>query len=239
MFKIQIGKSKFVAPLLMITVSVGIFIPKFNNIVNGVNTNEVQNITEENITEESFSLMYLRYKNDLKNKDVENISVEDISDNDDSIIEIQDDYIILDVPTGKEFKSYMDAKTITNKNTAQYQLKYSYELDYNTGIYTVNGRYCAALGSYYTEKVGTYFDIVMKSGEIIPCILADVKADKHTDELNQYTVRNNSTVEFIVDTQVLVSNLHAIKGTNTGDISHLGDIFDGELAEIRIYESED
>lgn len=181
-----------------------------------------ENIESNKYSNTTFSLVFLKYKNDINNKNKNTIS--------------ENSYIVLDVPNSKNFKSYMDAKTITNKNTTQYQLKYSYELDYNTGIYTVNGRYCAALGSYYTKNIGTYFDVVMKSGNIIPCILADCKADKHTDELNQYTVSNNSIVEFVVDANTVSSILKEIKGSNTGDISHLGDIFEEELDYIKIYE---
>lgn len=75
----------------------------------------------------------------------------------------------------------------------------------------------------------------MKSGEVIPCILADCKADEHTDSLGQYTVSNGSIVEFIVHTPTLIPNISNRWG-NTGDVSTLGGIFDGEISYIRIYE---
>lgn len=115
-------------------------------------------------------------------------------------------YIDMDVPGSKPFKSYMDARLITSTNSAQYKLKSEYELD-DSGIYMIDGRYACAIGSYYTTEIGTKFDVVMKSGEVIPCILADCKADEHTDNLGQYTISNDSIVEFIVHSPTLIPNI--------------------------------
>ena len=128
----------------------------------------------------------------------------------------------------------MDVRLITSTNSAQYKLKSEYELD-DSGIYMIGGRYACAIGSYYSTEIGTKFDVVMESGEVIPCILADCKADEHTDSLGQYTVSNNSIVEFIVHSPTLIPNISNRWG-NTGDVSTLGGIFDGEISYIRIYE---
>ena len=171
----------------------------------------------------------------IKKKETdENHSDEEIVDEEKNyIIEEELFYVDLDVPLNKPFKSYMDAKFITSEGSAQYQLKYSYTLD-NTGIYMVDGRYACALGSYYTTDIGTKFDIIMDSGEIIPCILADCKADEHTDNLGQYTLGNGSIVEFVVNEPTLIPNISNQWG-NTGDISTLGGMFEGEISYIRIY----
>lgn len=137
------------------------------------------------------------------------------------------------MPSEKPFKSYMDAKMITSTNSAQYKLKSEYELD-DSGIYMIDGRYACAIGSYYTTEIGTKFDVVMKSGEVIPCILADCKADEHTDNLGQYTISNDSIVEFIVHSPTLIPNISNRWG-NTGDVSTLGGIFEGEISYIRMY----
>ena len=166
-----------------------------------------------------------------------NYDVEYIEDDDFSYTieeNYYNDYIDLDVPTGKPFKSYMDARHITNKSSIQYQLKSQYELD-DSGIYMINGRYACAIGSYYSTDVGIEFDIIMKTGDVIPCILADCKADEHTDSLGQYTVDNGSIVEFVVHEPTLIPNISNQWG-NTGDISTLGGIFDGEISYIRIYQ---
>lgn len=171
----------------------------------------------------------------IKKKETdENHSDEEIIDEEKNyIIEEELFYVDLDVPLNKPFKSYMDAKFITSEGSAQYQLKYSYTLD-NTGIYMVDGRYACALGSYYTTDIGTKFDIIMDSGEIIPCILADCKADEHTDNLGQYTLGNGSIVEFVVNEPTLIPNISNQWG-NTGDVSTLGGMFKGEISYIRIY----
>lgn len=159
--------------------------------------------------------------------------IEEIIEEDTPIIIEETHYVDMDVPTGKTFKSYMDARLITNKSSAQYELKSEYELD-ESGIYMIDGRYTCAVGSYYTTKIGTKFDVVMVSGEVIPCILADCKADEHTDNLGQYTVGNDSIVEFIVHSPTLIPNISNRWG-NTGDVSTLGGIFEGEIAYIRVY----
>lgn len=74
----------------------------------------------------------------------------------------------------------------------------------------------------------------MTSGEVIPCILADCKADEHTDNLGQYTISNDSIVEFIVHSPTLIPNISNRWG-NTGDVSTLGGAFEGEISYIRVY----
>ena len=144
-------------------------------------------------------------------------------------------YVDKTVPKNKSFKSYMDARHITDTTSDQYKLKSQYSLDYNTGIYMINNRYACALSSYYTEEIGTEFDVIMQSGNVIPCILADLKDDKHTDKYNQYTVANNSVVEFVVNEKVLVPLITTQWG-NSGDVSLVDDLFAGEINYIRIYE---
>ena len=179
---------------------------------------------------EIYSHIYKKYRTYYEQQKM--IAVEEIVENielEDELEEIEENLTFTDcnVPSGKLFKSYMDARHITNKNSQQYRLKSEYVLD-ETGIYKVNNRFCCAIGSYYTTQIGTYFDIVMKNGEIIPCILADCKADEHT-------ISNDSIVEFVVDTSTLIPNISNRWG-NTGDVSTLGGIFDGEISYIRIYE---
>lgn len=167
----------------------------------------------------------------LKRADIDMVNIDEVGEGDSSD-EVY--YVDLSVPSNKIFKSYMDARHITDTTSPQYVLKLEYELDYETGIYMVNGRYACALGSYYTTEIGTDFDIVMKSGSVIPCILAEIKADKHTDAMNQYTVSNNSVVEFVVNESILKPYITTRWG-NTGDISTLGNAWAEEISYIRIY----
>ena len=191
-----------------------------------------------------YSSVYKDFKNKLEeeNKKFEKLILEEkIEQEYEQIVEDLNEYyqkyIDLGVPNNKLFKSYMDAQTIRDTTSEQYKLKSEYILDSETGIYMIEDRYACALGSFYSTEIGTKFDVVMKSGEIIPCILADIKADEHTDNLNQYTLSNNSIVEFIVHTSTLIPNISNRWG-NTGDISTLGGIFEGEIDYIRIYEGE-
>ena len=198
-----------------------------------------QDITNvESNKEKIFSSIYKKYQLE-RLKEISEINYENKVEEEPEYFEIIPEELItytdFEVPPNKVFKSYMGSQHITSKTSSQYELKNKYVLDYETGIYTVDGRYCCALGSYYTTDIGIYFDIIMTSGEIIPCILADCKADKHTDELNQYTLSNSSIVEFVVNEKVLIPKISNRWG-NTGDISYLGGIFDGEIDYIRIYE---
>ena len=187
--------------------------------------------------------LYNRFRNSLLEQQLKIEKNNNINENDNYNEEDEQDeltyiieetfYIDLDVPVNKPFKSYMDARMITDRNSSQYKLKSEYELD-SSGIYIVDGRYACAVGSYYTNNIGTYFDIVMTSGEVIPCILADCKADEHTDSLGQYTLGNDSIVEFIVHEPTLIPNISNQCG-NTGDVSTLGGMFEGEISYIRIY----
>ena len=215
--------------------SVAPFAGKNRNIETVAATAQDKVTYAEKIREEIFPKVYMDYRTKRLNylqiigqaqSEIENIEQEELS---------IPNYFDLDVPSGKPFKCYMDANTITGYSSDQYWLKQEYVLDYETGIYTVDGRYCCALGSYYTHNIGTLFDVIMMSGEIIPCILADAKADMHTDTLHQYTVANNTIVEFIVNSQVVTPKISTEWG-NTGDLSYLGGIFEGEISYIRIYE---
>ena len=158
--------------------------------------------TQDNIIadrQQIYSNIYKKYK-DSFTQEKETVSEHDVEISEDSESENESlSYIDYDVPDNKVFKCYMDENTITDMSSDQYWLKQEYVLDYESGIYTVDGRYCCALGTYYGTEIGQTFDIVMESGDIIPCILADIKSDKHTDYLHQYTVANNTIVEFWSD----------------------------------------
>lgn len=190
-----------------------------------------QNINEEVIVICNENLFKIKITKQEKNE--EEINNTDIDTS--GMIEIEnEEYVDMNVPDDKLFKSYMGEQFIKSKSSNQYILKEKYELDESTGIYTVDNRYCCALGSYYTTTIGQKFDVFMKSGEIICCILADCKNDFHTDSLKQYTIANGSVVEFVVNEEVIIPKI-SINGNNTGDISTLGGIFEGEIDYIRIY----
>ena len=135
-----------------------------------------------------------------------------------------------DVPPNNSFKSYMDADTITSRNTDQYKLKAKYIIDEQTGIWTVDERYCIAVGSYYTQSVGTYIDIVMENGSTLHCILGECKRNRDTDHTNRQN-NNGSVVEFIVNTSSMPSIVRKM-----GNCSYACEEMKGEIKSIIIYD---
>lgn len=134
-----------------------------------------------------------------------------------------------DVLPNNSFKSYMDADTITSRNTDQYKLKAKYVLDPQTGIWTVDERYCIAVGSYYTQSIGTYIDVVMENGNVLQCILGECKRNRDTDHTNRQNP-NGSVVEFIVDTSSMPSMVRKM-----GDCSYGSQLIAGEIQSIIVY----
>ena len=137
-------------------------------------------------------------------------------------------YIYKDTPQNN-FKSFMSYRTITDTSSKQYALQQKAYTG-NYGIRMVGDRYCVALGSYYTTKIGTKFDLIMENGSVIKCILADVKADIHTDATNRITVANGCISEFVVDMNAL--NRNALRD---GTISSCDKQFRGRIKKIKIY----
>ena len=139
---------------------------------------------------------------------------------------------VKDVPTNTSFKTWMGYKAITNTSSKQYELQQKCTTDAN-GLRVYDGRYCIALGTYYTKDIGTYVDVTLIDGTVLPCILGDVKSDKHTDSANRQMVANGNVVEFIVDSDVLQSS-----AKSTGNISSIPG-FAGDLKAITILSEED
>ena len=136
-------------------------------------------------------------------------------------------YTTYKTPSSK-IMSYMSYKAITCKSSKQYKLQQKAKTG-KYGIRTVNSRYCIALGSYYTTTIGTYVDIVLKNGSVIHCILADCKADRDTDSLNQKTP-DGSLVEFIVDINKLPTMARRM-----GCISYCSEKWQSQIVKIKVY----
>ena len=147
------------------------------------------------------------------------------------VAEPEPQWVEMDVPSNNSFKSYMGAHKITDTSSAQYQLKSEY-LDSACGIKLVDDRYVIAIGTYYTETVGTRVDLVMDSGEVVPCIVGDVKADEDTDATNRQHNVDNSVVEFIVNSDTLNS-----EAKSHGDCSWADPRLMGEIKAIRVYKA--
>lgn len=127
-------------------------------------------------------------------------------------------------------KSYMPYTAITSKSSPQWKLQQvAYTGDY--GIRQVNGRFCIAVGSAYTSKIGQYIDLVLENGTVIPCILADQKADKDTNSDNTITEHDGSLVEFVVSSSNLSKTVKRM-----GDISYAADGWNSMITQVVIYD---
>lgn len=95
-----------------------------------------------------------------------------------------------------DFKTFMDYRTITSKSSVQWQMQQEAETD-NEGFRIWNSYYMVAMGTYYAPYCGRIFSVTLSSGRVFQCVVADIKADKDTDDNNQH--RNGNIIEFIVD----------------------------------------
>lgn len=127
-------------------------------------------------------------------------------------------------------KSYMPYTAITSRSSAQWKLQ---QVAYTGthGIRQVNGRYCIAVGSAYTSKIGQYIDLVLENGTVIPCILADQKADKDTNSENTITEHDGSLVEFVVSSSNLSRSVRKM-----GDISYAQDDWNSMITQVIVYD---
>jgi hypothetical protein len=116
----------------------------------------------------------------------------------------------------------MDYRAITNTSSDQYKLIKQYGWRDWQGFMRVSGErdlgvnddyYMIALGSYYGTKMGTKYRITTSTGQIFYGILADAKADCHTNSTNQYSF-NDDVVEFLVDTRYLNSDVKRMGSAN-------------------------
>lgn len=136
-------------------------------------------------------------------------------------------YVTKACPKNK-MKSYMDDRTIRDKSSKQYRLQKKAYTDKKTGIRKVKSRYCVAVGSYYTRKIGIKLDLVLSSGKVVKCITADQKSDRHT--INKHRIHpDGSVAEFLVDSKKLRKRVKRM-----GDISYIRS-FHGIIKKIRVY----
>lgn len=120
-------------------------------------------------------------------------------------------------------------KSIFSTSSNQYKLQqYCHTGKY--GIRQYENRFCVALGSAFGLSIGQYFDLILENGEIIQCIMADQKADIHTDTSNTITVHSGCMSEFIVDKAYLNSTAKRM-----GDISYCTDAWKSRVVEVKVY----
>lgn len=133
-------------------------------------------------------------------------------------------YTTLGVPTNinSSFKTYMDYRCVTNIHSPQYKYIHKWGWSDGQGFMRANGErdlgikddyYMIALGSYYGTTIGTKYRITTDTGRVFYGVLADCKADIHTNWTNQYSFHND-IVEFIVDTYTLNPNVRRMGSAN-------------------------
>lgn len=96
-------------------------------------------------------------------------------------------------------KTFMSFKAITNTRSKQYQLQQQAVTDPNTGIRTIDGDYCVAIGSGWGCAVGDRILVTLEGGKAFNAIVADAKANAHTNSDNKTTTHDGSVIEFVVD----------------------------------------
>lgn len=99
------------------------------------------------------------------------------------------------------FKAYMDYRCITDTSSVQYEMQQQAYTD-SRGFRRIGDDYCVALGTGFTDGCGERFAVYLDSGYSFTAIVADVKADVHTDSTHCYVPRGENSgnvVEFIID----------------------------------------
>ena len=128
-------------------------------------------------------------------------------------------------------KTYEPYDKITSKTSKQFKLQEKAYTD-DDGFRMLNGRYMIAVGSGVSQDIGRYVDLVLENGTVIPCIIGDAKADKHTDnEFHVMTKHSRCVSEFIVDTTVMNCDL-----MSTGNMSNYKEEWNSKVAKFILYD---
>lgn len=128
-------------------------------------------------------------------------------------------------------KTYMDYRAITNTASKQWQLQQDEFcwVDDRGFLKYRDHYYVVAMGTYW-GNVGDKFLVHLENGQIIPVIIGDIKADRHTD-IEHYADADGHVLEFLIDT----SNSYMIQ---SGVVRHgllnvaLPDEFGGRITSI-------
>ena len=139
------------------------------------------------------------------------------------------EFVMYDVPKTRGFKSYMPYTAITNKKSKQYKLQQIASTG-AYGIRVVDSRYLVAIGTAFNAEVGTYIDLILEDGFVIPCIVGDVKSPRHTDSRNMITMHNGCVSEFIIDSKALHKSIK-----KSGDVSSCNENWNGCVRAIVVY----
>ncbi|MCR5847565.1 MAG: hypothetical protein K6G75_05540 [Lachnospiraceae bacterium] len=141
------------------------------------------------------------------------------------------DYSVYDMPKYNAYhgqKAYEYYSAITSRISKQYRIEEVAYTD-DLGFRKYDDRYLIAIGTYFNAPVGTYIDVELANGTVIPCIVGDIKSDRDTDDNNVYSLSCGCATEFIVDGSKF--------GTQSrGDVSGLNEGWDSTVVHIIVYE---
>lgn len=129
------------------------------------------------------------------------------------------------------FKCYMPYTAITDRTSNQYKLQKEFAYTGDYGIRMVYDRYCIAIGTYFDAPVGTPIDLKLENDKTIKCIVADIKADRDTDQNCIMTRANRCVSEFVIDNQ----SLHSM-AKKMGDMSYCSKDWKPRVISIKVYD---
>ena len=124
-------------------------------------------------------------------------------------------------------KTWMDYRAITDKSSPQWRLQQDAYTDEN-GLRKVGDYYCVAFGTGISNGIGSKFKVTFDNGNEILVIVADHKADRHTDKTNTYMNINDkaNVMEFIVDSNKLNNTAKVM-----GNVNYISG-FEGQIIYI-------
>lgn len=124
-------------------------------------------------------------------------------------------------------KTWMDYRAITDTSSPQWRLQQDAYTDEN-GLRKVGDYYCVAFGTGISNGIGSKFKVTFDNGNEILVIVADHKADRHTDKTNTYMNINDkaNVMEFIVDSNKLNNTAKVM-----GNVNYISD-FEGQIIYI-------
>ena len=141
------------------------------------------------------------------------------------------DFTVYDLPKYEPYygqKAYENYSAITNTLTPHYALEQVAHTD-DHGFRIYDNRYLIAIGTYFKAPVGTYIDVELQNGVVIPCIVGDIKADVDTEDNNVYSLSCGCATEFIVDGW-------KIDPFTKGDVSSVYEEWDSPVIHIIVYD---
>lgn len=136
-------------------------------------------------------------------------------------------------------KTYMKFQTLGynswNRQSHLSRGSYAYTGDYQ--IRMVDGRMLIALGTHYCSTIGTYIDVELENGNVLACMLGDVKSDAHTDETHRYQKWDHSVLEFVVDSPgSSASDYSVIRALGIDGNYSVLPCFNSRVKSIRVYD---